>query len=104
MSALRADAAGKSVRQRPQRELCRDAETPLQVQGGVRPGRARCSQRTTCERAHRPRAHPCFALAEQSSEDAAPAQLVVVRSEHVVGGEAGTARAGEAGVASSYPR
>jgi hypothetical protein len=41
----------------------------------------RRSQGTTSERADRPRADSCFALAEQESGTAGPAQLVLVRSE-----------------------
>jgi hypothetical protein len=36
-------------------------------------------ERTRLERADRTGAHSCFALAERSSEEAGPAQLVVVR-------------------------
>ena len=39
--------------------------------------------------ANRSRAHTCFALAEQASEEARPAHLVAVRSRHELGATAG---------------
>jgi hypothetical protein len=38
-------------------------------------------RRTTCERAARSPGDACFALAEQASEEAGPAQLLVVLSD-----------------------
>jgi hypothetical protein len=45
------------------------------------------SSRTTNERADRPRTDCCFALPEQSSQEAGPAQLVLVRGARVGGDE-----------------
>jgi hypothetical protein len=45
------------------------------------PALRRHQPRTTSERADRPRADFCFAMPEQSSEEAAPAQLVLVQGE-----------------------
>jgi hypothetical protein len=44
--------------------------------------------RTTNERADRPRPNCCFVLAEQSSEEAGAAQLVVVHRDSEIGDRA----------------
>jgi hypothetical protein len=56
------------------RAASRQEQQPPSAAGGL-------SQRTTNERADRPHADCCFALAEQSSQEPRPAQLVLVRGD-----------------------
>jgi len=88
---VQVDAAKPASRRtHPQRS---DERAALPLAGWVREPKTRRQAfplRTSNERADERRADCCFALAEQSSQEAGPAQLVLVRCGHEVSGDAGS--------------